>query len=455
MLQRRSVEHHLGATLTENLQQIIALTNISQNNAVIVQARLVSNRNLRLHQQSLIMIKHHEGLRLKLANLTAQLRTNRTARTRNQHTLTVQVRTQNIAVNIVVNLTTNHAHQVVIARGNQTLTHQSSIRATNTLNLNLKLTHAVAEGLEVILRHIRNRHQNLTGTRLTNHLLQLAVSRNHRNAVELRTSLQLVIIEDRNRAKLRILIVQHRIHDHAADKASTVHNHRLTGQLTHSTALSVDALRHAGARHHNQAKCRRNRRHTMRNMRQTQQLIHKGESSQRRTRAQSSRAGTPRLVKRTVRIHAVINLHARQTNDQVQNHSQRSGHRQRRRVNNIEHRTVTEQHTIAEHVRKQNRQNPGTRINQRLRNQPPRLTLIQAVHQHRARVTLRHHRAALSCLLHHHMSVRFQLSHYMPPSDAVPEEREEARAVKDDNARNAERRACSGTKRYTLRTAIF
>ena len=35
------------------------------------------------------MIKHHEGLRLKLANLTAQLRTNRTARTRDQHTLTV------------------------------------------------------------------------------------------------------------------------------------------------------------------------------------------------------------------------------------------------------------------------------------------------------------------------------------------------------------------------------
>ena len=85
------MEHHLGATVTENLQQIIALTNISQNNAVIIQARLVSNRNLRLHQQSLIMIKHHEGLRLKLANLTAQLRTNRTARTRNQHALTVQV----------------------------------------------------------------------------------------------------------------------------------------------------------------------------------------------------------------------------------------------------------------------------------------------------------------------------------------------------------------------------
>ena len=153
------------------------------------------------------MIKHHEGLRLKLANLTAQLRTNRTARTRNQHALTVQVRTQNIAVNIVVNLTTNHAHQVVIARGNQTLTHQSSIRTTNTLNLNLELTHAVTKGLEVILRHIRNRHQNLTSTRLTNHLLQLTVSSNHRNTVELRTSLQLVIIEDRNRAKLRILIV--------------------------------------------------------------------------------------------------------------------------------------------------------------------------------------------------------------------------------------------------------
>ena len=328
MLQSRSVEHHLGATVTENLQQIIALTNISQNNAVIIQARLVSNRNLRLHQQSLIMIKHHESLRTKLANLTAQLRTNRTARTRDQHALTVQVRTQNIAVNIVVNLATNHAHQVVIARGNQTLTHQSSIRATNTLNLNLKLTHAVAEGLEVILRHIRNRHQNLTGTRLTNHLLQLTVRRNHRNAVELRTSLQLVIIKDRNRAKLRILIVQHRIHDHAANKTGTVHNHRLTGQLTHSTALSVHTLRHASARHHNQAKCRRNRRHTMRNMRQTQQLIHKGESSQRRTRTQSSRAGTPGLVKRTVRIHAVINLHARQTNDQVQHHSQSSGHRQ-------------------------------------------------------------------------------------------------------------------------------
>ena len=273
--------------------------------------------------------------------------------------------------------------------------------------------------------------------------------------MELGTSLHLVIIKDSNRAKLRLLIMQHRIHDHAANKTGTVHNHGLTSQLAHSTALSVHTLRHTGTSHHNQRKRTRNRRHTMRNMRQTQQLIHKGESSQRSARTQSSCTGTPRLVKRTVRIHAVINLHARQTNDQVQHHSQRSGHRQRRRVNNIEHRAVTEQHTIAEHIREQNRQNPGTRINQRLRNQPPRLTLIQAVHQHRARVTLRHHRAALGRLLHHHMSVRFQLSHYMPPSDAVPEEREEARAVKDDNARNAERRACSGTKRYTLRTAIF
>ena len=401
------------------------------------------------------MIKHHEGLRLKLANLTAQLRTNRTARTGDQHALTVQVRTQNIAVNIVVNLATNHAHQIVIARGNQTLTHQTSIRTTNTLNLNLKLTHAVAEGLEIILRHIRNRHQNLTGTRLTNRLLQLTVGRNHRNAVELRTSLQLVIIEDCNRAKLRLLIMQHRIHDHAANKTGTVHNHRLAGQLTHRAALSIDALRHASARHHNQAKRRRNRRHTMRNMRQAQQLIHKGENGQRRARAQSSRTGTPRLVKRAIRVHAVINLHARQTNDQVQHHSQSSGHRQRRRVNNIEHRAVAEQHTIAEHVREQNRQQPRARINQSLRNQPPRLTLVEAVHQHCAGVALRHQRATLSRLLHHHMSVRFQLSHYMPPSDAVPEEREEARAVNDDNARNAERRACSGTKRYTLRTAMF
>ena len=273
--------------------------------------------------------------------------------------------------------------------------------------------------------------------------------------MEFRTSLQLVIIKDRNRAKLRLLIVQHRIHDHAANKTGTVHNHRLTGQLTHHTTLSVDALRHAGARHHNEAKRRRNRRHTMRHMRQTQRLIHKGENRQRHARTQSSRTGTPRFVKRAIRVHAVINLHARQTNDQVQHHSQSSGHRQRRRVNNIEHRAVAEQHTIAEHIREQNRQQPRARINQRLRNQPPRLTLIQAVHQHRAGVALRHQRAALSSLLHHHMSVRFQLSHYMPPSDAVPEEQEEERAVNDDNARNAERRACSGTKRYTLRTAIF
>ena len=313
MLQRRSMEHHLGAALPENLQQVIALTNIRKNDAVIVQARLVRNRHLGVHQQGLVVVEHHQGLRLKFTNLTAQFRPNRTARTRHQNALTVQVRAEDIAVNIVVNLATNHAHQVVIARVHQALTHQTGVRAADALHFNLQTAHAVAEGLEVRLRYIRNRDNHLTGARFANRALQLTVGRNHLDTVELSSSLQLVIIENRHGAQLRLLIVQHGIHHHAADKTGTIHDDRFTRQLTHRTTLSIDTLSHAGTRHHNQAERRGNRRHTVRDMRQTNKLINKRETGQHHARAQRRRRGTPRLVKGPVRVHTVINLGSRQT----------------------------------------------------------------------------------------------------------------------------------------------
>ena len=286
------------------------------------------------------MVEHHQGLGLKFANLAAELRTNRTASTRHQNALAVQVRTEDIAIDIVVNLTADYAHQVVIARVHQALTHQAGVRAADTLHLNLQATHALAEGLKIVLRHIGNRDDHLVSARFANCALQLAVGRNHLDTVELSAGLQRVIVEDRHGAQLRLLIVQHGIHHHAADETGAVHDHRFARQLTHRAALGIDALGHAGTGHHNQAERRGNRRHTVRNVRQANKLVHKGETGQHHARAQRRRRGAPRLVEGSVGVHAVINLGCRQTENQLQQYRPGGRNRQRNGVDDVKHRAI-------------------------------------------------------------------------------------------------------------------
>ena len=71
MLQSCGVENHLRFSFKEDITQVFSLTNIRENNTLIIQAGLASDRELCFHQQGFVTIEHHEQLRVVFVDLTA------------------------------------------------------------------------------------------------------------------------------------------------------------------------------------------------------------------------------------------------------------------------------------------------------------------------------------------------------------------------------------------------
>ena len=147
------MEHNIGFTFHKDFAQVLALTDISQNNALIIQARLAGDRQLSVHQQGLIPVKHHEQLRVKTVNLTAQFRTDRTTGPGDQHTFPRNIRAKQLVVHLIVNLAAHQLHDFAIVRLiHRIVTHQALGGACNATGFDTPLTHPFPQHVEGIFR---------------------------------------------------------------------------------------------------------------------------------------------------------------------------------------------------------------------------------------------------------------------------------------------------------------
>src|SRR4051812_33159749 len=91
MLERRGVEHDLRVMGRHDFLDPLRVTKINKNEAGGVEQRATLDRELNSMERRLIMIEHDKCARGEAVDLTAELRTDRAAGTRDQDTLAGEV----------------------------------------------------------------------------------------------------------------------------------------------------------------------------------------------------------------------------------------------------------------------------------------------------------------------------------------------------------------------------
>ena len=87
MLERRGVEHDLRLLTLEHRRERLRVADVAQRERAVVEQRPTRHRHLGGVHRRLVAIEQHELRRAVLVELTAQLRTDRPAGTRDEHTL--------------------------------------------------------------------------------------------------------------------------------------------------------------------------------------------------------------------------------------------------------------------------------------------------------------------------------------------------------------------------------
>jgi hypothetical protein len=100
VLERRRVEHHVGAVLLEQLEHAVAVADVGEQQIVAVEQRPAVDRQLHGVQAALVAVELEERRGLEAGELAAQLAADRAARTGDEHAPAGDVARHRVGVDV-------------------------------------------------------------------------------------------------------------------------------------------------------------------------------------------------------------------------------------------------------------------------------------------------------------------------------------------------------------------